>query len=359
MSGPGSGLLAQFCAVDEATYGVAPALTSALFYAVKGGETLKGKKITKQGEGLYSGALHGKATRRVVTEWAAEGDLTLEVPARQLNAWLYRMFGSYGQTLAALTQDASTSAYKAVHAPGALQGNSFCAQMGVPANDGTVEPFTYVGCKIKEWELSAKRGEIAELKLTIDARNELAGSGNSDPLNASVPALQAYTEPLGGVFHFAQATLYSGGTPSTTSGETTVAGAAAVADADNISIKYTIPLDTERYFLGGGGFKDEQIDNGIRTVTGQFDIEFQSAEGMYDAYAGDTATTLELAFVGPAIGTGSDNSMLSILIPDIYIDGDPPEIAGPQIPKQTITWTGLDDDANNVVQATYWTLDTA
>jgi hypothetical protein len=360
MAGPGSGLLSQLCAVDEVTYGVAPAgLTGAKWYAVKGGGTLKGKKTTVQGEGLYAGALHGKATRRFTTEWTADGTIPLELPARGMQQWLYRMLGSFGQTPAALTQDGATGAYKAIHAPGSLQGHSFTVQRGVPAIDGTVEPFTVTGCKVADWEITFDRAKIAELVLTIAARNELAGAGNSDPLNGSVPGLATYSEPLGGVFTFAGASIYTGGTPSTTSGVTSVSGATLAGNIKSGNIKYAIPLDTERFFAGQAGFKGEPLENGVRALTGGFVIEWLSTQAMLNTYLSDAATTIEYRFTGPPIGTGTDVSMFSLLVPNIHLNEGPPEVPGPQVVTQQVTWTGLDDDANNPLQVTYWTLDTA
>ena len=356
-----SGLATQLTSpVVETTFGVAPALTAAKFSAFKS-ETLELKKTVVQGEGLLSGKLFPQAARRVVTNWTAGGTITMDLPARGLQQWLLPMFGSYGLTPATLTEDGSTGAYKAVHAPGNLEGNSFTLQKGVPsADNGTVEPVTYVGCKISEWELSVATGEIAQLALTIEARNELAGSMNSDPLNVSLPTLQAYTAPpAGGVFTFLEATLYTGGTLSTTSGVTTVASPVAAGNVKSASIKHTVPLDLERFFLGGAGFKGEQYQNGLRNGSGQFVIEWLSSEARYDAFAADTPTPLELTFLGPAIGTGSDFSTLSILIADVFLDGESPKVGGPEVVTQTVPFSYVDDGTNNVIQATYNTLDAA
>lgn len=359
-----TGLASQLTSpVTESTFGVAPSLAAAKFLAFKS-ETLKLTKTQVQGIGMLAGKLHGQTTRRVVTNWSAGGQITMDLPVRGLQQWLVPMFGSYGQTPANLTQDASTGAYKAIHAPGVLEGSSFTLQKGVPSADtGSVLPVTYVGCKVMDWEISVATGQIAQLLINVDARNELAGAGNSDPLNASVPSLQAYVAPAANtqpaVFHFRQGTLYLGGTPSTTSGVTTVAGATAAGNLLSAQVKYAIPLETTRYFVGGSGFKSEQLQNNLRAITGQFVIEWLNAEAQYNAYAADTATALQLTFLGPGIGSGSDFSTLSILIPDIYLDDAPTSVAGPGPVTQTIPFTGLDDNTNNPIQATYWTLDSA
>jgi hypothetical protein len=339
---------------------VAPSLAAAKFTACKS-DSVELKKITAQGMGLFSGKLYPQAARREITGWSCGGQLPLDLPARGLQQWLFPMFGSYGQTASALTEDMTTGAYKAVHAPGVLESNSFCWQKGVPSVDtGTIEPVTYVGGKISEWELSVAKDEIAQLNLTMVFRNELAGSGNSDPLNVSVPSLQAYTAPAsGGVFTFLQGTLYTGGTCSTTSGITTVAAPVAAGNIRSASIKHTVPFDMDRYFVGNGGFLAEPVQNGLRAGAGQFVVEWLSSEARYNAYVTDTPTPLELTFVGPAIGTGSDFSTLSILVSDMFLEGESPKIGGPEVVVQTIPFTYEDDGTNNVIQATYWTLDSA
>jgi len=359
MVAPGSGILTQFYGPQaETTYGVAPTLTGGHFYAVKGGESLASKKVTTQGQGLFSGKLHPMASRRVLAGWDAGGQIPLELPMRQLQQWLLPMFGSYGQAAATLTQDAGTGAYKSVHAPGPLQGNSFVLQKGVPSVDGVVEPFTYTGCKIIDWEISIEKHGIAQLMINVMARNELAGAGNGDPLNGAVPGLVSYVAPIGSVFHWAQSSLFTGGTATTTSGVTSVSGATLAGNVKKASVKYTIPLDGDRYFLGGSGFRSEPVDNGLRTIAVSFEIEWLSSQAMYNAYAADTPTTLQLQFQGPIIGSGADHSFFGLIIPQMFLDGEPPKVAGTQVVTQVIPLAGLDDAANNVIQATYWTLDT-
>lgn len=346
--------------VAESTYGVAPSLSGAKFTACKS-DSVELKKVTVQGKGLFSGKMYPQAARRQIAGWSCGGQIPLDLPARGLQQWLFPMFGSYGQTASALTEDMATLAYKAVHAPGPLETNSFCWQKGVPAVDtGTIEPVTYVGGKISEWEISMAKDEIAQLNITTVFRNELAGAGNSDPLNGSVPSLQAYSAPAaGGVFTFLEGTLYTGGTCSTTSGVTTVASPVVAGNIRSASIKHTVPLDLDRYFAGNLGFIAEPVQNDLRMTSGQFVVEWLSAESRYNAYVQDTPTPLQLTFLGPAIGSGSDFSTLSILIPDTFLDGESPKIGGPEVVMQTVPFTGLDDGTNNPIQATYWTLDSA
>ena len=73
-----------------------------------------------------------------------------------------------------------------------------------------------------------------------------------------------------------QGTLFTGGTVSTTTGVTSVSAPVVAANVKECSIKHTVPLDLERYFLGKAGFKDEPLQNGLRSITGQFIVEWLS-----------------------------------------------------------------------------------
>lgn len=362
----GSGLATQLVALAEGTYGVAPTLTTPRTYEIKS-ETLELKKNIVQGQGLHGASgtlpLYDRTLRRVVTTYTGSGNITMDLPGNQLGFWLQNMIGSYGQTNATPTQISTSGVYTQVHQPGSLQGHSFCVQVGVPATDGTVEPKTHVGCKVESWKISVEVNQIAQLELTLDTRNELAGAnnGNGDPLNATTPALAtpAYTSGMQ-LFHFREGTLYTGGTPTLTSGVVSLVGETAAANVKKAEVSHSVAMDKERFFLGSSGFKSEQLENGFRKISGSFDVEWLSSEAMYNAFAADSTSSLELKFVGPIIGTSGTNTMLlSIIVPNIKLEGDSPKVGGPAVVTQTVPWTGLDDQATTQIQFSYQSTDTA
>ena len=357
----GAGLDAQIVTQAETTYGVAPSLAAARSYEFKS-ETLELKKTTITGEGLSAGKVYQRAKRRVLTNYDMSGNIVMELPTRQLAYWLQFMIGSFGQALATPTQIGSTGIYKSVHQPGGFTGHSFAVQKGVPtADNATIEPVTEVGCKISEWDLKVATGAIAELTMTLTGRNELAGAGNSDPLNGSVPALASFGLASSGLgyqfFHFKQATLLSGGTPTLTSGVVSLAGATAVANVRDADIKHSVKLDDKRYFLGNSGYKAEPIENAYRMINGSLTAEWFSSEALYNTFATDTTTSLELTFTGPTVSTS--NYLLDIIIPNIKLDGETPKVAGPAVVTQAVSFTGLDDEATTPIQFIYQSEDTA
>lgn len=361
----GSGIATQMVYKPETTYGVAPSLTSTIESLEIKSETLELTKTTVQGQGLHAGGLYDRAARRVLTNYSVQGGIVMDLQTRFIGTLIQNMIGSFGYTLATPTLVSGTI-YKSVHWPSGtsnygLQGHSLCFQKGVPTTDGTVEPFTYVGGKITTWAISVATGALAQLSLTIDGRNELAGAGNGDPLNGSVPALATFnTTPGVGLalseFHFREATIFTGGTPTVAANVVSLVGSTAAGNVQSCDIQQTAAVDNARYFLGSSGFKAEQLENGFRGLSGTLAVEWLSSEAMYNAFAADTTTSLQLTLTGATVG--SSNYLFDIIIPNIKLDGESPKVSGPALVTQSIGFTGLDDQATTPIQITYQSEDT-
>jgi hypothetical protein len=372
-----SGLGTQVVAGDEGAFGVAANLTAGRSYEIKS-ETLALKKTTVQGQGLAAGRVYDRSKRRVLTNYDMGGAIVMDLPTRQLAFWLNYMIGSWGQTLVAPTQIGSTGIYQSIHQGlggsqlvGGMLGHSFSVQKGLAAADnGAVEPITEVGCKLTDWEIKCAVGQIAELSLTIDGRNELAGpfpnggvGSSGDPLNAATPALASFGVPTSGLgeglFHFREATIYTGFTYVYAANQIArcTNSTYAAAQIRDIDIKHAVKFEANRYFLGSAGFKAEQIENGFRMLTGQFTAEWQSSMAWYNAFAGDVPTSMELTFVGPTVG--ASNYLLDVIIPNIRLDGESPKAGGPAVLTQAVGFTGLDDETTCPIQVIYQSEDTA
>jgi Phage tail tube protein len=355
----GAGLGAQLVVKDESTWGVAPSLASGLDAYEFNSETMELKKTSVDGQGLAAGHVYKRAKRRVLTNYDCNGDVAMDLPTRNLGWWLRYMVGDFTETP---TQIASSGIYKTIFQPkSSLTGHSFTMQKGVPAIDATVEPFTYVGCKVAGFDLSVATGAIASFVLHIDARNELAGAGNGDPLNGSVPTLATWvpvTTGLGmSVWHFRQATLFTGGTPTLGAGVVSLVGETALGNVKTVSLSHSTSFDTNRIFVGGNGFKSEQLENGYRSLTGSFDVEWLSTEAMYNAYAADTTTSLQLTFTGPVVSTS--NYLLDIIVPNIKLNGESPKVPGPPVIQQSVSFEGYDDETTVPLQIQYQSEDSS
>lgn len=308
----GSGLGAQLLAAAETTYGVTASLASPHSYEFKN-ETLELKKTTVQGEGLAAGHVYERTKRRVLTMYDVNGAVTMDCPTRQLGFWCQYMVGDFTETPA---QIGSTGIYQTVFRPISSQkGQSFSLQKGIPTADSTlvVEPVTEVGCKLASWALKVATGGIAELTLNLTARNELAGTGNGDPLNASVPALALWGLPTTGlgesVFHFRQATLFYGGTPTTNALTSPVAPTLSTATTGGTVLAgtYTVVITYVSAFGETlASVSAQQVTTGsTSTLTVNSPATQTGATGWY-AYVsqvGGTILTRQQAGAATAIGT--------------------------------------------------------
>lgn len=361
-----SGIAGQIVYAAESTYGTAASLTSAAPLEFTS-ETLELKKTTVQGAGLHAGGLFYRGARRAVTMWTVSGGITMDLPTEYIHGLLLQMMGSVG------TGTVSGSYTQYVYTPGSLVGRSLTIQKAAAptyASSGTAlataaNPFTEVGCKITDWTISVATGALAQLAITVDGRNELgqgyaSTSANYDTVNTAAPALATFTEDAtNNVFFFRQANLLTGAV-TTTSGVSSIASPTTIAAVKSASVQVNNSLDTSRYFLGSAGFKAEPIENNFRKISGQLQAEFNlttpaNSATLYQNFAGDTPLALELQFQALG-GTPGASPGLTILIPQVYLEGESPKVNGPAVIDLTVPFTGLDDGTDNPIQITYTSL---
>lgn len=334
-----SGLGASLGIAAESTVGTIATPTRWLEFD---SESLSLEKSIVQGYGLRGGGIYGRSSRRAYTGRNAGGDVTLEVATRGMGLLFKNMLGS--STSAVVTG----SAYQQVHTPGLLAGTSFTAQKLIPrTSDGTLVPYTYNGCKIVSWELSCEVGGILMLSITIDAWDEVTSTGAGTPSYAATD-----------IFHFRQGAVILGGTPSTTSGVVSVAGGTTSAVVRAASVRGENPMTTGSDNQRFGATKVEQVENDFRSVGGNLELDFLSAAAMYDTYAADTATALQLTFTGTTAITGSTYPTVEVIVPSIRFDGETPQVDGPDEITTSSDFTGLDNGADATVQIRYVTADT-
>lgn len=135
-------------------------------------------------------------------------------------------------------------------------------------------------------------------------------------------------------------------------------GGSAVAAIKKLSVKSGNPLKGDRFYLGSAGVKAEQVINGYRTVTGTMEAEFTSLTALYAAYAADKQLALQVKAVSPNIITGTTPYSLQIDVPALFLDGDTPNIGGPDILTMSIPFTALYDGTNSPITITQVTTDT-
>src|SRR5690606_18707867 len=183
-----------------------------------------------------------RGSRRVLTKHDAGGTIGFEVADKQFGLLFEHMLGAVNTSQPDAVNDPNV--YEHMFTPGALSVNrALTMQKGVEKTDGSVQAFSYHGCKITEWEFSIAVDQILNLELTVDAEEESTSEGLAV---ASYPDIE--------LFHFGQATLEVDGSPIAIVSDATVAGSTG--------------FKVDRYFLGQTGKKLEPRENALRTITG-------------------------------------------------------------------------------------------
>jgi hypothetical protein len=305
--------------------------------------------------GLKAGQAYNRATRTVVSQFDVNGDLTMEhtsgeaptVIADSMGFWWKFALGSAFTTPVVVVG----TAFSQTHVNGSKAGQFLTVQVGRPQISGvTVQPFTYTGTKITDWEFSCNDNQIAQLKLTMDGQTELTSTGL---------AAASYPTP-NGLFSFANASVLTlGGTATTTSGVTSVAAGVSIASrVTGIVLTGSTPMKVDRYGLGNSGLKGEPIENAIPTITGTLSTEFFSRTELYDVFkANATPVPLQIDFTkfdsagndANGAAAGANPYRLSIIMPSVRFKTASVNVGGPDVIPQSVGFQAYDDGTTNPV----------
>ena len=349
-----SGLSGQVGAADETVYGTAVTVTR--FYEFLS-ETFTFVPTWLDGAGLKAGQAYNRSSRTVQSRFAVTGDLVMEhisgeastAVADSMGYWWKHALGS-AVTVPAVVLG---TAYKQVHVNGPKAGQFLSCQVGRPQISGvTVQPFTYTGVKVTDWEFSCNDNQVAQLKVTCDGQTELT---------ATALAAASYPTP-NGLFSFADATNFRiGGTAATASGETAVTGGTSVASLVNgVTLTGTTPMKVDRYGLGNAGLKGEPIENAIPVITGTLATEFYDRTELYDVFKTFGTVPLQLDFVkfdsagkdANGVAAGPDPYLLSFILPAVKFKTAAVNVSGPDVLPLSVGFQAYDDESgtNPVIQ---------
>jgi hypothetical protein len=339
----GTGLDAQLGFAAESTWGTPVTVTK---FAEFQSESLKFEPTFLEPTGLRPGIKHKRVDRVIVSRKTVNGDIVLQHATKNMGLlWKHAL----ASALTAPVQIAATTAYKQIHTPGDFRGLGLTVQVGTPEpSSGTVRPRTYAGIKFSGWEFAISDGDIPTLTLTCEGKSEST---------ATALATAAYTAG-NSVFAFPQAVLKLGGTATTASGETTIAGGvAATTTITEMSISGDNPMATERFGLGNAGLKSEPLENDTPTVTGSLSAEFNKAE-LYDVFQANTTTALELTFTSTVDAGVGNPYLLSFIMPACKFKSGAPSVSGPDIVTVSVDYEAYSDGTNPTLQVKLVSTDT-
>lgn len=325
-----SGLSSQVGMAKESNYGVYAA--PATFFPWLS-DSLDIERDRIESEAVVAGRLVQTSGQWQQGNIKVGGDLGFEFYDRSAGKLLEQIFGS-----------ASTSGsgpYTHTFRPGTLPSATW--QLGRPANDATVYPFTVTGAKVASAEIAAKVGENATMGLTLVAQNGSKGTrsvsdgvttNSSTTVTSSTGAFTAAdigkiiagtNIPTGativGINSSTSVTISSAATGTGSSITLTIGAALASASyassqtpyrAGKISLSIggsemypseaTIKIDNgladDRRYLGSDTIR-EPLPADLRTYTAELKCEFDSLTS-WDAFTAGTEAAFSMVLTSPA-----------------------------------------------------------
>lgn len=259
---------------------------------------------------MRSGARVLRSDRWVGGQRNVSGDIGLELVNRSFGLWLKHMMG--GVATAQPDATGSPTVYEHTFTPDVLP-TGLTIQFGRPSRDGTVHPFTYHGCKIGSWELTAAAGELVPVTVSLVGEDEDTST-----------ALATASYPAG-------VTLFT-----FVDGALTIAGAAV--DVSEVSLAGDNALADDRYFVGSA-LRKEPLDVTSRDYTGTIEAEFEDLTA-YNRFVNGTEAALTLNFVGGTIENAFDFALE--VTANVRFDGQTPQLADGEPPGLTLPYKCVD-----------------
>lgn len=288
-----SGLGGQLGYVSESVVGTAVTVSKFL--------PITSVEIAQEIERLDSQGI--RAGRMVTSSWKAgsktiSGTIETELWNKDVATLFKHMFG--------VVNTAGVGPFTHTFTPGDLIGKSMTIQAGKPAVNGTVHPFTWAGCKVGSWTLTAEVGSIASLSLDIMGMTETT---------ATALASASYAATLS-PFVFTEASL-------------TIAGG-AVNTVRSVELTGDNGL-TDRFRLGSATSL-EYLENAFREFTGTVTTDFESLTA-YNRFVNGNEAALVLAF-----NNGTDTLTFTL---NVRFDGESPVLSGPEILEQPLQFKAI------------------
>jgi len=315
----------QDCSVGigvESTY--ATTVTPTRWYEFTD-EDFQYKPMRKQGKGMRVPGRLARSGRRVTTGLGADGSLELECVSKGMGLLLQAALGNGVSTLV------SGTTYQQNFTLGDVL-NSLTVQKAVVREDGTVDPYTFGGMVVSDWEISATQDEIVTMKVGFD------GSG-------AYSTATAYTSPsyptTPSLFTFTQGALYSG----TFTAPTTTALASAATQLLNVtefSLQGDNKLTGGQRAFGSAGKRATKPRPGDRSdgLKGKIKTIYTDVVAR-DAARDDTDLALVLTFTSTeALSTGF--AQMQIAIPLVRLEPTTPNHNSGEVVEVDYDFTVLD-----------------
>ena len=279
-----SGLAAQLGVKAETTWGTFVAPTR--FYPLIS-ESLTEEIDRLESEGIIPGARVLRSEQWAAGNVDVGGSIETELYQQGMGALLKACFGAVSTS--------GAGPYTHTFTPGDLTDDHLSVQVGKPDVAGTVQPFSFYGMKVTDWELSMEAGGLVTLSTSLIGK-QLATSDSLATASFGTGTATPFT------FKHASATVAGG-----------------AANVKKLTIQGSNGLDGDRRFIGSA-YRAEPLEAELREYSGTVDLEFESLT-QYNRYRDAS----EVALVA-TISAGAAASLTTTM--NVRFDGSTPEVDG-------------------------------
>lgn len=260
------------------------------------------------------------------------GSVEIPVLSKGFGWWLRQMLGTVS------TGTVSDSSYTHTGTMSTLLDKSFTMQINRPFHDaGTNQAFTYEGCKLTSWELTAAVDDEVKLSAEVDAENEST---------ATALATASYATGME-MFSWAHA-----------ASTVTIAGTAVPITEFSLSVDNA--LKTDRYYIQGSGLKRQQVAAGYREVEWSMACDFASLtqyERMIAATNAGQYAQIVVTLKAPTLIGTTTYPTLVITIPKARFDAVEIDAGGMDPATQSLSGVARFDGTNSPVTIAYTSAD--
>lgn len=321
-----SGLASQIGIGDETTYGTYAAPTRFTEFTQ---ESMKLMLDFAEAPGLRATNRVQRTDRVRTNKKGASGDLEFVVQSKGMGLYIKHALGKAGTIT---THSGGTTSKDHTYTIGDPYGLSYTFQKGVPDVSGTVQPFSYLGCKTTSWTINNSVDGYLTWKQSMFAQDE-----------TTAQSLASASYPSGTV----EDLFYSDGALNVASSAVTV---------KDVTITGSTALNTDRRFLRSSTLTKEPIIAGLYDISGSFTMEFENLT-QYQKFTGNTIGQLDVTWTAPTAIEASIYPALTVTLPKVQFRGETPTVNDAGIVTLSCPFKALYDGSNEPITILYVSAD--
>lgn len=321
-----SGLAAQVGLAAETTYGTGVTPTRFIEF---NSESLALSIERIESAGLRASNRVLRSDRFVAGKKSVEGEIEAEIQSKGYGLLFKAALGA--STIS--TPSGATNARLHRHILADPYGQAYTIQVGRPDTSGTVQPFTYSGCKVSEFTLANSIDEFLVGTWNWDGQAETTGTALATASYATSTELLSWV-----------------------GGAVTIAGS-AVAVVTDVEISVSTGLKTDRYTIGSSALKKEQIISEMTEISGTITAEFDGLTN-YNRFVNGTLAEIECTWTGNTAIESTTYPYVKVTMPNCRFDGTTPAVEGPDVLSIELPFKALYDGTSEAITLDYMTSDT-